>query len=313
MKKRAQRGIGILLLLAALLSMGSLTAAAEPAEESKSYPVDTQSEVYAACQEIAQQIDASQVLVYDATHDEMLFTKTVPGGKLYPASITKLFSAYVALQILAPDDTVTAGDELSLVQEGSSMAYIYRGQTVTVEMAVEAMLLPSGNDAAMILAAAAGRRIAPSRELLSQEAVDVFVAEMNRQAAALGFEQSHFANPDGYHAGCHYTCVNDLARIAKLALEDPTISRFMQVFEADVTYASGQTNHWKNTNALLNPEAEFYRADAIGMKTGHTSQAGHCLMAAFRTEQRTLVVGIFGCSDILERFRAAGQLADACK
>lgn len=321
MRNWIRRGGSLLLLVVILLSVCNfsvLAAETEPPEqpeetEPKVYTVDTESDLYAVCDEIAQNLNASQVLVYDAGADEILYTRTVEGGKLYPASITKLFSSYVALQYMEPEEVITAGDELSLVQAGSSMAYIYKGQKVTVKMAVEAMLLPSGNDAAMILAAAAGRRIAGDENLSAEEAVKEFVAEMNRQAEALGFEKSHFANPDGYHVGTHYTCVNDMARIAKLALENPTISEYMRYLEDDVTYASGQTNHWTNTNLLLDPEGGYYRSDAIGMKTGHTSQAGYCLMSAFRAGDSTLVIGIFGCPDENERFKGAIQLVKACK
>ena len=275
--------------------------------------VDSSTGIYSACREIADTLDASQILVYDATADRILFTKTVDGGKLYPASITKLFTACIAMQYLDPAEVLTAGDELALVQEGSSKAYIYRGQRITAEMAVEAMMLPSGNDAALIAAAAAGRRIAGDDTLTAERAVEAFVAEMNRQAQEMGFEKTHFANPDGYHAGCHYTCVNDMARIAKAALNNPTVSKYIRVAADDVIYASGQNNHWDNTNLLLRPDSGFYRADAIGMKTGRTSQAGYCLMSAFRVKDSILVIGIFGCKTDNERFQGAIALLEACR
>ena len=273
--------------------------------------VNTESEEYQACAALAEGMGASQIVVYDGGSDEVLYTKTVEGGKLYPASITKLFSAYVALQHLDADDVVTAGDELELVRPGSSMAYIYKGQSVTLEMAVQAMMLPSGNDAAYIVAANVGRAIAGDESLSAAEAVQAFVDEMNETADELGFKKSHFCNPDGYHVGAHYTCLNDMTRIAKLALEDPVISKYMNCFEADVTYYSGETNHWKNTNYLLDPESEYYNPDAVGMKTGHTSQAGWCLMSAFQEGDRTIVVGVFGYEDKLARFEDVAALVEA--
>ncbi len=300
------------LFLAVLMLFAVSAAAAEP-DRKESYTVDPQSSAYLACQEAAADMQARQILVYDATNDALLYTLGGETAKLYPASITKLFSAWVALQHLTPEEEVTAGDELDLVQAGSSMAYIYFGQTVTVSMAVEAMMLPSGNDAALILSAAAGRRIAGDEDLPAQEAVAAFVDEMNRQAKALGFENSHFANPDGYHVGTHYTCAADMARIARLALENQTIAQYMKVHEADVTYASGQTNHWENTNLFLDPEEPFYRSDAIGMKTGNTRQAGSCLMSAFKVGSRTLVVGVFGYADGEQRFWDTIELVEAVR
>ncbi|MBR3973437.1 MAG: D-alanyl-D-alanine carboxypeptidase [Oscillospiraceae bacterium] len=281
--------------------------------EPKVYTVDTESEVYKVCEELAATLEATQILVYDTASDEILYSKTVEGEKLYPASITKLFSCYVALQYLDPDEIITAGDELDLVAPDSSMAYIYKNQMVKVKTVVEAMMLPSGNDAAQILAAAAGRRISGDESLGAEEAVRTFVQEMNRMAEELGFEKSHFMNPDGYHVGAHYTCIKDMARIAKLALENKTISRYMRLLEEDVVYASGQTNHWKNTNKLLDPEGLYYRTDAIGMKTGRTSQAGYSLMSAFKNGDSTLVIGIFGCPDENARFRDSILMVRAVK
>ena len=288
------------------------TEETEPEKTMPAYEVDRESAVYQTCDALAEGMAAKHILVYDNTADTILYSKTLEGGKLYPASITKLFSCYVALQYLQPDELLTAGSELELVQEGSSMAYIYKKQQVTVEMAVEGMMLPSGNDAAMILAAAAGRRIAGDESLAPEAAVAEFVDEMNRQAESLGFEQSHFASPDGYHMGAHYTCVNDMARIAKLALENKTLCKYMGLFEDSVIYASGQSNHWENTNLFLDPEDGFYHPAAIGMKTGRTRQAGYCLMSAFRVGKRTLVIGMFGYDDEYARFRDTLKILYAC-
>jgi D-alanyl-D-alanine carboxypeptidase (penicillin-binding protein 5/6) len=166
----------------------------------------------------------------------------------------------------------------------------------------------------MVLAAAAGWKIADNKELSAEEAVQAFVGEMNRMAQELGFERSHFSNPDGWHTGSHYTCLNDMARIAKLALEEKTIARYMRMGEDEVTFLSGQTKEWKNTNLLVNTEEGFHRYDAIGMKTGYTRPAEYCLMSAFRlSDGRNLVVGVFGYADSYKRFNDVNKLVAACK
>lgn len=285
----------------------------EPTEP-RVYTVDTESAMYQVCDAVADGMSFDQLLVFDATNDEILYTNSREGSKLYPASVTKLFSAYVALQYLDPGEIITAGDELNLVHPGSSVAYIAKGHQLYVESIVEGMMLPSGNDAAIMLAAAAGRRIAENEELDPEEAVQTFVREMNRMAKELGFERTHFANPDGWHSGSHYTCLNDMARIAKLALENKTISRYIRKYEDEVYFPSGQKVTWKNTNLILNPEEGYYRSDAIGMKTGYTRQAEYCLMAAYKcTDGRTLVIGVFGYADGNKRFSEVNRLAKACK
>ena len=316
MKNWMRRGMSMVLAVLLLCSLCTVSVFAEEEvtiPEETGFIVNTETELYAALDEAAQGLSARQILVYDSTNDELLYTKSVEGGKLYPASITKLFSCYVALQYLKPDKVVTAGKELELVAPDSSMAYIYRNQQVTVKMLVAGMMLPSGNDAAMILAAAAGRKIADNKKLPAEEAVRAFVAEMNRQVKELGFEKTHFTNPDGYHVGSHYTCLNDMIRIAELALENETIRKYMGYYGLNVTYISGQSNTWISTNQLLNKNGEFYCDDAIGMKTGHTRQAGHCLMSAFEVGEKTIVIGVFGCSDKNARFADSVVLRNVYK
>ena len=279
------------------------------------YTVNTESEIYRVCEETAAEMTYDQLLVYDATADEILYMDTREGRKLYPASITKLFSAYVALQYLDPLDPITARrDVLDLVQPGSSVAYIGSGSQLYTQMVIEGMMLPSGNDAAMVLAAAAGWEIADNKELSAEEAVQAFVGEMNRMAQELGFERSHFSNPDGWHTGSHYTCLEDMARIAKLALDNKTIARYMRTGKDEVTFLSGHKLEWKNTNTLVSGEDGFWRGDAIGMKTGYTRQAEYCLMSAFNCgNKHKLVIGVFGYADEYQRFREVIRMADACK
>ena len=299
---------------------GAAAEESQPAEtqpeetESPAYVIDTESEIYGICDALASEMEYDQLLVYDATGDEIFYAHSREGDKLYPASVTKLFSAYVALQHLSPDDVITVGAERDLTKPGSSVAYIGKGHSLYVKHVIEGMMLPSGNDAAIILATAAGRRIAEDETLEPVQAVETFVREMNRMADELGFERSLFANPDGWHVGCHYTCLNDMARIAKLALEDKTISRYIRKSKDEVTFLSGHTVEWENTNLLLNPEEGFYRGDAIGMKTGYTRQAEYCLMSAFKCKDgRQLVIGVFGYADEYQRFRDVITLAKACK
>ena len=266
--------------------------------------VEESTDTVAAAAIAGDEIDlaAIQAVVYDTAAGEYLFEKSNSSGKVYPASITKLFSAFVALQYMDAETLITAGSELDFVAADASVAVISRGQTLSVSMLVEGMLLPSGNDASYILATAAGRKIAGDPELSPPEAVQVFVDEMNTVAKSLGLRDSHFMNPDGYHVGGHYSSIPDLLKIAQLALESPIISQHVSIFRDDVVYASGETNSWENTNVLLNSDSDYYREDVCGLKTGYTSQAGNCLLSAFRREEGFIIVGVFGCKEPEQRF-----------
>lgn len=94
------------------------------------------------------QVAATRYFAYDVRREEYLRKEGDEQEKLYPASITKLLTSYVVLQYLKPDEVVVAGDALDLVPEDSSVANIKKGDKLTVEQLIAAMMLPSGNDTA---------------------------------------------------------------------------------------------------------------------------------------------------------------------
>lgn len=254
------------------------------------------------------ELTAKQAFVYDCQAGEFTYLLGEKTDRVYPASITKLFTAYVALQFLQPEQLIEAGDVLDLVGAGSSVAEIEKGSVLSVEMLVEAMLLPSGNDAAYILADAAGRVIKEDDTLSGSAAVSVFLKEMNGQARALGMSGTNFTNPDGYHSPDHYTTFADMAKMAEKVLENKTIMKYAAVSKEDAVFESGEMRQWENTNALVNPESEYYCPIATGLKTGQTPSAGSCLLSAFEDEGKQYVIGVFGCPEIEDRFADTLQL-----
>lgn len=247
-------------------------------------------------------LTAKQAFVYNCQTEEFTYLTGQPEDKVYPASITKLFTAYVALQYLQPDQLITAGDALDLVGPGSSVAGIEKGNVLTVEMLVEAMMLPSGNDAAYILAVETGRAITGRENLQASVAARIFTKEMNIQARNLGMMHTCFVNPDGYHETGHYSCFADLVTIGKLALENETIMKYANVSSETVTFASGEVKNWKNTNSLIDPAFPYYSVYATGLKTGQTPSAGSCLLSSFSYEGKQWIIGVFGCPTEEDRF-----------
>ena len=254
-------------------------------------------------------ISAAQYFVYDCEAKQFVAKAEDISTKIYPASVTKLFTAYIALQYLDASKSVTAGEVLNKVAAGSSVAEIKKGDTVTVEQLVAGMLLPSGNDAAYILAAEAGRAMYgdKGKNVSTDEAVSRFVKEMNDQAKLLGMTGTNFANPDGIHSDSHYSTYADLATLGTLVLADPIIMKYAAVSSMDVSLASGSVN-WHNTNAIIDPNSEYYCSVCIGLKTGQTPMAGSCLLSAFEYQGRTLIVGVFGCKEVDDRFPDTLQL-----
>lgn len=251
--------------------------------------------------------------IYQCGSDNLAAISGETDAQMYPASITKLFTAHVALQYLSPEMELTAGDELDLVLYGSSVANIGVGNVLTVAQLVEGMLLPSGNDAAYVLAAAAARIESGNHNMTGKNAVTYFVDMMNREAKDLGMTGTHFTNPDGYHNDNHYTTPADMITMAKLALENDLILACAAVCKDEVTFVSGQTTVWENTNLLMNPESEFYCPEAVGLKTGKTNRTGYCLLSAFQMEREYVIIGVFGCDEINGRFVDTLKLYEAMK
>ena len=255
------------------------------------------------------ELNAKHYFVYDMERGEYLAISGNEDTPIYPASITKLFSAYVALLYLDPEEVVTAGKELELVHKGSSLAYIYKGNQLTVDMLVEGMMLPSGNDAAYVLAAAAARAATGNPDMPAEEAITYFVDLMNFTAGIMGLTGSNFRNPDGFHVADHYTTCHDLTIIARLALENEVISHYAAMKkDSKVVYESGEIISWKNSNALLNPDSGYYTKNAIGLKTGTTGAAGNCLLSAFKEKDGVYIVGVFGCEESNDRYKDTRKL-----
>ena len=183
----------------------------------------------------------------------------------------------------------------------SSVADIQKGDTVTVEQLIAGMMLPSGNDAAYLLACETGKVLAKDENLTALNAAKTFVNEMNSQAAALGMTGTHFMNPDGIHDDNHYTTMKDLTVLGSLAMKTPLVMKYAAVAKLEVTL-HGQTVTWRNSNLLIDPSTPYYCPHAVGLKTGTTLAAGNCLLSAFQKDGRTLLIGVFGCPEMADRF-----------
>ena len=253
-------------------------------------------------------LTAQNAFVYDCNSREFAYILGDPEDTIYPASITKLVTAFTVLQYLNPEETVLLGSEQDLVPWDSSVAGLQKEDRLTVEQLIEGMLLPSGNDAATALAVAAGRVIAEDYAMAPKTAIKVFMKEMNRTAKSYGMGDSHFVTPDGYHDPDHYTTMEDLAVLGRLVMNTPAILQYTARPNDQIVLREDRVLEWKNTNALINPESEFYCSAAVGLKTGQHSAAGRCLLSAFQIGDRTLIIGVFGCTEDPARFEDTLQL-----
>ena len=254
-------------------------------------------------------VTSPYAILIDANTKEIMYINCDPEEKIYPASTTKLLTAIVALKYCEPDVVFKPGDEQSLLASDSSIAYIKSNHELSLDMLIEAMMLPSGGDAAYTVAAGVGRIIAKDENLSGVDATKVFVDEMNRYGAeVLGLKNTHFTCPDGYHDDDHYTTIIDIMTIAYAALSEPIIMKYAALEHDDVRYASGHKNSWENTNKLIDPDSPYFYENANGMKTGTTDEAGCCLIASAAFSTKKVIAGIFGAKDNRERFTDARSL-----
>ncbi len=190
--------------------------------------------------------------------------------KLYPASTTKILTAYIALKHADLSDTVTVSEQAADQAEDSSVCGLHAGDQLTMEELLYGLLLESGNDAADAIA----EHISGSLES--------FASLMNEEAASLGATHSHFSNPHGLHEEDHYTCVYDLYLLLNAAFQYDEFETITHTAKHTASYrnASGAlvTQEWETTDKFLTGEAEVPEGiTVLGGKTGTTNAAGYCL------------------------------------
>lgn len=249
------------------------------------------------------------VVLENVTTGEVLYSKN-SDAKCYPASLTKLMTAIVACEAVPAETPITVGNEVRMISAGSSRAYLTPGSTLTLEQLIQALLLPSGNDAAYSIAVQVGKLISGNTSMDDNAALTLFCDKMNKKAQSLGCTGTNFANPDGYHADNHYTTAADMLKIANCALSQPVIARTVALPEVNVQMLSGQSVTWKNSNKLVREDNAFSYAGATGLKTGSTDEAGYCLIASAVKNGQTSIAVVMGAQQEASRWEDASGLLD---
>ena len=206
--------------------------------------------------------------------------------QLYPASTTKILTAYLVLENCDNlDDTLTVSENALNLESGSSVCGFQVGDVVTVRDALYGMMLCSGNEAAVALA-----------EYISGD-VDSFATLMNETATKLGATNSHFVNPNGLTDEDHYTTVYDLYIIFQAALENSNFYDIVTAtsYTANYTDASGEavTKEWTSTNRYIaGTETAPDGVTVLGGKTGTTTAAGSCLVLLSENSSGTPFISV---------------------
>ena len=227
-------------------------------------------------------IGAKSFLVVDGDSGHEL-ASLEPDRALAPASLTKLMTAYAIFRALrenqiALDDKTTVSEK-AWRTPGSRM-FIEVGSQVTVEELLLGMIVQSGNDASVALA----------EHLAGTESV--FAGVMNQYAAALGMHSSHFENATGLTSEQHYSTARDLATLARAIIREfPDYYRWYSLKEYEYNDISQN-----NRNSLL-----WRDVSVDGMKTGHTDDAGYCLVSSAKRDGMRIVSVVLGTASAKSR------------
>ena len=208
--------------------------------------------------------------VFNLNTKEVTYAQNIY-GKMYPASTTKILTAYLALKYGDLDAVYTVSAYAADQASDSSVCNLKAGDRLTLRQLLYGLTMQSGNDAAIAIA-----------EGISGD-VDSFADLMNQEANALGAFDSHFVNPNGLHDKDHYTTVYDLYLLFQAAIKENAFRELIHTTEYTVDYLDALgipvQQVWKSTNKyLLGTETVPGSVTVFGGKTGTTNDAGYCLV-----------------------------------
>ena len=279
---KIRRILSLFFLFALLLSLSAPLVSAAGEEEERPEPIEDLV------------VKAKAALLVDPTTGEVLLEQDAD-ARLYPASLTKVMTALLVLEAvdqgkLTMDQTLTvSASALAPIPWDASTAGLKEGEQLTVENLLYCIMVVSANEACNVLAEAVAGSISD------------FVRMMNDKAQALGCEDTHFANTSGLHDPNHYTTAWDLYRITQAALDH---EEFMTFADAASFTLPATEFHSERTLYTTNHLLSSYRAlgyvysAAAGIKTGSTSNAGHCLISTASKSGRELLGIILGAEAV---------------
>ncbi|MCF8010389.1 MAG: D-alanyl-D-alanine carboxypeptidase [Clostridiales bacterium] len=211
-------------------------------------------------------------ILIDAKNGQVLFEKNAD-MQFYPASTTKVLTGIIALEKTSLNDMVTV--TRNAVSTGGTSIGLQQGEKIKMESLLYASLLNSANDASVAIA-----------EYISGSVND-FAQFMNEKTQNLGAQNSHFVNPHGMPDTNHKTTARDLAIISRYAMQNEQFRHIVSMPNKEIERNVSKENPhtWMNNhNKLL-----FKYENAIGIKTGYTNAAKHCIVGAACNGSRELI------------------------
>ena len=249
---------------------------------------------------------ASAAACYSINDGRVIYASGI-FDKVYPASITKLMTAYLCIRYANMEDVAyISEDNCGITTAGAQLCGFKAGDSITVQDLLYCLLVYSGNDAAVAIA-----------EHVSGSTQD-FVRLMNSTAEELGAIDSHFTNPHGLNEPNHYTTAYDMYLVFNACLKYESLVSVLstQGHDVTITHADGtvDTLYMEPTNLYFTGQ---YTAPAglyvVGGKTGSTIAAGNCLILySVNDSNEGFITELFGCADKKTLYNEMNELLDMC-
>ena len=231
-------------------------------------------------------VTAQAAILMDADSGEILYAKDATKA-MYPASTTKLMTALLTLENSRLSDIVDFPFAAVNIPAGSSHIGMRRGEQMVLRECLYGLLLPSANEVANALS------------LHVSGSIESFVVLMNERAYQLGAVNTVFTNTNGLHDEGHYTCAYDLALIMQACVQNTTFVEIAST-ASYVHHADELLNKdipMTNTDMMIRRSSEYYNADVVCGKTGHTKDAGYNLVSYAERDGMRLITVVMGCED----------------
>lgn len=232
---------------------------------------------------------AKSAIVIDANSGDVIYALNAD-DKVYPAGTSNIMTAIVALENIGLSDNCTVTEEaMAGITYDQPQLGMKVGENFTVEQLLYAIITNSNNDAANTLA------------ITVSGSIDAFVTKMNEKAAELGMDNTHFANPSGKQDENHYTTAADMATLSRYAMKNSTFAQIAatQKYVLPATNMRSSDKTILSTNHLVSryKYPYHYYANATGVKSGNSKDAGYCLCASAVKGKLNLISVVMGCEN----------------
>ncbi len=293
MKKILAVVIASIMLFAVIPSVNVCAATFDIDFETETFDIDFETE----CKSLYLENLDTGIVVYQKGADE----------RRYPASTTKIMTYIITAENVKDlkNTYVTIKESTLKLLEGtgSSVAGLEAGEKLSVYQLLHCLMIPSGNDAAIVLA-----------DHIGGGSIQKFVDMMNSKAEELGCKSTHFANPHGLNDPNHYTTVSDMAKITKYALKMPEFESISNMTSSDCL---GEDRYLITTNSMIDQTrgGKYYYEYAKGIKTGSTgNDSGYCLVSTAEKDGYTYLCVAYGAkyeNEETEEYYENGAMIDS--